>query len=297
MRGMPEEQVLHWLREAARVRFERKAEGLRRGAEVHGFSEALFQAVAAGLGYRGNELPFRLLAQRLPVSVLQSAGEWVEGWLFGMAGWVSPWGLEELSVEARWYGRGLWEGWWRHRGEEGRSPLDRELWRLYGQRPLNHPQRRLAALVGLVRVWPRVVRLCRTRDWMGVRRVLLGLRHPFWNWHWTLKSKRMKRPSRLLGAGRVEELLWNVFYPAVGDGSVLERAEGGLSLGNNGRCRIAEERLLVGVEGGRGWLRWPLYQQGLMEWEERVCRRESLNCEGCRFPEWLEARRREEGER
>lgn len=54
------------LRDAAALRFRRRTCHLQRVAEVHGEEEALFQGVAAAMGYPGNQLPFRLLAQRLP---------------------------------------------------------------------------------------------------------------------------------------------------------------------------------------------------------------------------------------
>ena len=93
----------------------------------------------------------------------------------------------------------------------------------------------------------------------------------------------------MLGTERVEDLLWNAFFPAAGDWSVLECDAGGRSKAGNGRCRVAAGRLLPGVKGGKLWLRRPLYQQGLMEWYESVCHREDTDCERCGFPEWLEA--------
>ncbi|MCX7869785.1 MAG: DUF2851 family protein, partial [Terrimicrobiaceae bacterium] len=50
---------------AAQFRLARKREAWLRAVELHGRQEALFQALAAGLGYKNNSLPFLLAAQRV----------------------------------------------------------------------------------------------------------------------------------------------------------------------------------------------------------------------------------------
>ncbi|MEP6956988.1 MAG: DUF2851 family protein, partial [Chthoniobacterales bacterium] len=63
LRGLPEERIVSILDAAARFRMQRKAARLRAMSEAHGDDEALYQELAAALGYKQNKLPFTLLAQ------------------------------------------------------------------------------------------------------------------------------------------------------------------------------------------------------------------------------------------
>ena len=68
LRGLPEEKIASILEAAAEFRLQRKAQRLQRLSELHGADEALYQELAAALGYKQNKLPFTLLAQRLPLA-------------------------------------------------------------------------------------------------------------------------------------------------------------------------------------------------------------------------------------
>ncbi|MEY2600128.1 MAG: hypothetical protein RLZZ142_2387, partial [Verrucomicrobiota bacterium] len=241
--GMSLERVEAVVVEAARRRFERKGREFSRMANGHGRREALYQLLAAGMGYAGNELPFTLLSQRLPVSALSGAPAGGEGALFGVAGFLSAPSFWECGPDAREKVQALWEGWWRVRGELEGVGLDRGLWRLAGRRPLNHPQRRLGALAAVVRHWRAVFGAWDRRDWRGLRERLLSLSDPFWERHCRLEGGELKRGARLLGRERVDALFANAFFPAAGDWEGWCRWGGG---GMNERCRRALARMFPG---------------------------------------------------
>ena len=73
LRDLPEEKAREVLLGAAQFRLRRKAAALARLGELHGADEALYQALAATLGYKNNKLPFTLLAQRLPLRLLRKS--------------------------------------------------------------------------------------------------------------------------------------------------------------------------------------------------------------------------------
>lgn len=138
LRALPLEKARAVLTGAAEYRLLRKAAALARLREVHGRAEALFQALAAALGYKSNQLPFTLLAQRLPVKRLQAAeAAQVEGLLFGAAGFLTTGDLEAYDESARPYVRGLWEQWWAQRNECAGLVLPAKTWKASGQRPAN----------------------------------------------------------------------------------------------------------------------------------------------------------------
>src|SRR5437667_9926309 len=246
LRGLPEERVCSVLDAAAQFRLQQKAKRIRNKIESHTRDEALFQEIATALGYKENTLPFTLIAQRLPLKFLRETPQDIESLLFGVAGFLQTADLDVYNQSTRDYVRQLWDRWWPHRDGLQRLMLPAKAWRVSGTRPLNHPQRRLAALATLVREWPAfrrsidlVPRLpsppasaalrrgrqssptvrggsfslgekARMRDPHGF---LEALQHPFWNFHYTLTSEASPKKMALIGDSRVADILANVLFP------------------------------------------------------------------------------------
>src|SRR5205814_22592 len=76
------------LEAAAQFRLQQKANRIRNKIDSHGRDEALFQEIAAALGYKENKLPFTLIAQRLPLKLLHDKPDDGEAMLFGLAGFL-----------------------------------------------------------------------------------------------------------------------------------------------------------------------------------------------------------------
>src|SRR5207253_8852559 len=154
LKDLPEERVRSVLDAAAQFRLQQKCARIRNKIDNHGRDEALFQELAAALGYKENKLPFTLIAQRLPLKLLREEIDDSEALLFGLAGFLEAPDLGVFKRSTRKYVRTLWDRWWPHRDAMQKMILPAKVWRLSGTRPLNHPQRRLAALAMLVRKWP-----------------------------------------------------------------------------------------------------------------------------------------------
>jgi hypothetical protein len=287
LQGLSAEDLREVLRQAGRYRFEKKAAAIARTAEIHGNAEALFQAVAAGMGYPGNQLPFRLIAQRLPLRRIQRDPESIEALLFGVAGLLPGPDLSNLGTEARLHARALWEKWWRHWGSHQTLGLPRAVWRMGGQRPANHPQRRLGAMAVLVRHWRAVSRLADGRDWKRLRALLGRMSHPYWNRYYTFQGEASGRTLSLLGSERVGELLVNAFLPAAGDWDTLLRMR---APERNRRSRIAASRLLAQRPDVHTLLGNAVHQQGMLQLYEDFCSRDASDCQSCPFPELVSER-------
>ena len=287
LRELPEEKVREVLLGAAEHRLKRKAAALARLSEIHGADEALFQALAATLGYKSNKLPFTLLAQRLPLKLLRSAKDDADALLFGVAGFLPT---RELAPESRDYLRGVWSKWWAQRAEFERLTIPAGLWKLGGQRPVNHPQRRLAALAQIVRHWTKIRALRQRCDPAGITDFFATLSDEFWDFHYTLTSKASPKRMALVGETRVTEMLANVFFPlAYAEDS--SRWIGFKSLPaalSNRRVEIATLRLF-GPDSARAaeLLRSAAMQQGLLQIYEDFCQHDASDCALCRFPEQL----------
>ena len=266
--------------------------------------EGLFRA----LGYKHNTWPMHCLAEQRPqwLSERLSPLE-LQARLFGIGG-LMPRDLTRRRSSADDYVRRIWDQWWRERDEFQDCVLPAALWRFHGQRPANHPQRRLALAT----------------HWLASRRFVAGLERwctadipdgklagslmeilqiggdDFWSWHWTLGSSRLKKPQPLLGSGRGTDLAVNVILPwlwlraAEGKNRKLQqiiehRFNVWPAAADNSVLRLARQRLLSGAPSRT--LRSAAEQQGMIQIVRDFCDHSNAACEQCSFPrvtrQWL----------
>ena len=289
LRALPVEKVREVLLGAARFRLQRKAAAIARLGDIHGPDEALYQTLATTLGYKSNKLPFTLLAQRLPLRLLRNERDSAEALLFGVAGFLDQRDLGEFDSPTRAWLRGLWDRWWPRRAEFERLTIPRPLWKMSGQRPANHPQRRLAALTQLVRHWPRVRALRDACAPEAIAKFFDELHNEYWDHHYTVTSKPSAKRMALVGESRVTEMLANVFFPigiAADPTRWAEFRELPATLTNR-RVETAAQRLFGGEPPEPRTLRSAAMQQGLLQIYEDFCQRDASDCEQCPFPRQL----------
>ncbi len=291
LRGLAEEKIGGILEAAAQFRLQRKARRLQRLSELHGAEEALYQELAATLGYKQNKLPFTLLAQRLPVRMLRTQPNDIEATLFGVAGFLGQPDLGAFEGGTRQYLRRLWDEWWPRRVELARLALPPRTWRLSGTRPLNHPQRRLAALGGIVAGWPRLLRSLGKEELAPAREFFLGLKHPFWNFHYTLTSAPAATEMALVGETRWSEILANVLFPwrQLQERAVWPDFAQLPARLTNRRLETGAARLFGDDPRRPRLLRTVARQQGLLQIYEDFCLQDESDCAQCPFPEQMRA--------
>ncbi len=290
LRDLPEKKISNVLDAAAQFRLQRKALRLQRLTELHGSDEALFQELAATLGYKQNKLPFILLAQRFSLKGLRTRPNEIESVLFGLAGFLGTPDLAEFGPGTRRYLRVLWDRWWPQRAELERLILAPRTWRLSGTRPLNHPQRRLAALAGIAADWPRLLRSLGKEELASVRKFFLELKHPYWSFHYTLTSEASAAPMALVGETRITEILANVVLPwrqqrtgaAWPDYATLPARL------TNRRIETGAARLFGDDPRRARFLRTVARQQGLLQIYEDFCLQDDSDCAQCPFPEQMQ---------
>lgn len=286
------ERIDALIEQAAHYRLQAKGQRLRRMAACHGSAEALYQALAEALGYRHNRLPMRVLAQRLPLARLRRLGGGErEALLFGHAGFLSSAQHGRSGGSARPYLRGLWDHWWKH---QGAAPVARPLppWRMAGSRPGNHPQRRLAALAGLIERWSIVERAIdpsKPFDSRAWTRELESIRHPFWSNHYTLSAAPREQPVALIGSARVADFLANVIYPwrVTEQPEAWEDYRALAAALDNQSVRRAAIRLLGRRSDAGGFRKRLCQQQGLLQLYADFCLQDDSGCDECSFPEKL----------
>ena len=296
LRELPAARVESLLAAAARHRLERKARRLERLAALHGWDQALFQELAATLGYRRNPWAMMMLAQRLPLKLLAAHPAGPEALLFGAAGFLESQVFEQAPPESRSYLRELWEKWWKHRAEF--SAVSPPRWSLAGTRPQNHPHRRLGALAQIVRQWKRI-RPAFEPPGRGIppggralTDVLAGLQHPHWDRHFTLASAAVAAPLALIGASRLADILANLAFPYASlrpeSAEACWVAYTALPAAlENEKSRRAAARLLGRRPDAATLQKKLFHQQALLQLYEDFCLQDSSDCAECQFPEQL----------
>jgi len=212
---LDESRAIELVEAAARHRLHRKAAAFRTAARLTDRADALFQALATGLGYRNNKIPFLLIAQR--ATLARSRAEGGEALLFGLAGFLDAETFDEGADDVRAYLAPLWEEWWRIRAREERLILPAAAWRLAGIRPANHPHRRLGALAAIVARFGEITRALDAGDCGAFAAILQTLRHRYWTAHWNLATSRLAGEIALIGEDRATDLAINAFIPAIPD--------------------------------------------------------------------------------
>jgi len=288
---LPADQIADILRAAGLFRLRQKAQRWYWRQRLTSPAQALHEALAEALGFHANQVPMRLVAQRLPWTKLRALKPEARlAHLFGLAGFLPNESVSRLQVEPRAWLRELWEIWWKARGGLDYALLPRSVWKLAGLRPLNRPERRLAALAQIVPRMPELLAALQARDADRFSTTLLDIRDPFWEKHATLTGAPLTTPCRLLGEERVHDILINVFWPmaSLADPDEAQRALRNLSTAANGAARIASQRLLTSALTPKQ-AREALVQQGLLQIFRDYCQTDCSQCRDCSFPELVKS--------
>jgi hypothetical protein len=273
---------------------QQKANRIRNKIDSHGRDESFFQEIAAALGYKQNTLPFTLIAQRLPLKRLHEKRDDAEAMLFGLAGFLEAPDLGVFKGSTRNYVRTLWDRWWPHRDAMQRMILPAKVWRMSGTRPVNHPQRRLAALATLAGEWSRFQRILGKAIAGDVpvttaQGFFSELDHPFWKFHYTLTSEAARKKTALIGESRVAEILANVLFPFwfSQDADVWPAYARLAARLSNRRLETAATRLFGNDPRRPQFLKTVAHQQGLLQIYEDFCMQDNSDCAQCPFPEQM----------
>jgi hypothetical protein len=314
LRELDEMKLAELLRQAARVRFQFKAEQFLARAKNAGWEQALWENLFRALGYKHNAWPMQNLAETIvarasrpcdgnqkhtgetPVPLLA-----LQARLLGVSG-LLPDELTRAQKSTDNYLRRVWDFWWRERDTFSDSILPRAIWKFHGLRPANHPQRRLALashwladknFISKIESWS-AAEISDKRLLDSLLEIFQVESDEFWSWHWTFKSARMKKPQPLLGEARVTDFAVNVILPWLwirakegGNEKIRREVERRFfawpAAEDNSVLKLARQRLL-GTANARV-LTNAAAQQGLMQIVRDFCGNSNAVCDDCQFPE------------
>ncbi len=207
LQGLSSPQLQTVLLSAAAHRLLQKRHRFVQRASILGKSQCWYEAWAEALGYYRNRFAMRVLAQRAPLNLVRDMP--AEALLFGMAGFLTAVLPASCEEEVRSYHRQVWDQWWTLRDEyelRGRHALS---WDMSHTRPANHPHRRIAALAATVQRWDEWESLLKAESLPELQHFAASLEHPYWTYHTSLPSARLRRSTSLIGKQRLNAFLIN----------------------------------------------------------------------------------------
>ncbi len=284
--ALPEKEIVRLVEEAGWFRFHQRVARWRLKSKATTRHELLWQGLAETLGYSKNREPMIYLARQLPITELsQKTALEREALLFGTAGWMNQPAAPDLSEHIR----SLWEVWWKYR--DNVTTIDGKQWSLSGLRPLNRPERRVAALASLSGQsrFSLLTDALDTADVDSVKSIFNTCTHPEWDHRFTLKGKRSTKSHRLIGASRVDAFLFNVFWPLTYSNQP-ETVETALREARTSADSLASRRTKVRlfestvIKPLTGRL---LATEGLLQIYRDFCLHDRSGCGQCEFPEWV----------
>lgn len=294
--GMSNADIQWILRIAGMARLQGKTLGLQEDIIAHGPEQCLYRALFDALGYKVNRGPFRRLAELMPLAELRKLppGCMRHAALFGAAGLLPDPSTARVCDEMRGELKTLWDAWWRL----GR-PRHGLQWTRGRTRPLNFPERRLAAgLLILDRCDCSPARqLEQMADTAGCGRELIRqLRHFLdvdgpWQNYATFET-RLKKPADLLGQSRKDDIIVNTLLPFLRAHASMRRnhelqdrcdqAYVAMPLLQSNRLmKEIEHRLFVPPSRAREVVRHACEQQGLLAIHHDYCVVADSGCENC----------------
>jgi hypothetical protein len=212
--------------------------------------------------------------------------------LFGVAGFLEPGLHERAEPEARDYLRNLWEQWWKCRSRYEFAGHREIPWKTHGQRPANHPHRRVGALATLISAWPQFRKLAFARPFAVKPMVdfLHSLEHPFWSRRHTLTSAASTRPVAVFGRSQAIELAANHLIPLAmhEDGMDFRTYHKLRQSSPNDKVKRCSLRLFGSDKAAAPWLRRVCHHQALLQVYQDFCLEDFSDCSNCPFPEQLQ---------
>lgn len=285
-----------FLAAAGKYRIARKAEKLAMAVTQKGEDQVLYEEVMNALGYKHNRIPFRRLAEHVPVAALRenSGLNPVAAYalLSGVAGLTPAVTKKQWDEETRRFIRRLWNYWWKLQAKWSPEIMPPESWRLSNVRPQNHPRRRLMAAAVLFTGKKTLSEQLaeagaeNSREWLAqVFKIIKSPGDDYWRRRFAIGRKPSPKDTALVGDRRAAAIVANVIIPfAIGPhrkklppaelSSILPPEE------DNAIIRQSAFNLL-GPDHNPALYRKGLLQQGLIEIFHDFCLSDRSNCAEC----------------
>lgn len=311
------DEILNRVEYAGGLRLELKAMAFREQRAHGSWEQILYRGLMEALGYSKNQIPFRKLANRLPVEFIyrelrdqpkDEAELLTQGILFGAAGLLPRQSrhhrgmIEGETKEISEKLKLIWEDYW-HR--IGIMPMKAEEWQFFRLRPQNFPTRRLAAMCSLlVKFYEEGLLKTSLRIFQGLQndlelliseleKILICEASGYWKRHFQFDETRATESSdkaNLLGASRASDMVVNILLPTfflyaqeTEDGRLLSIVKEVYKryppLADNVITREMMRKLFRQKRIQKRWINTAQKQQGLIHIQKIYC--SENKCDAC----------------
>ena len=205
-------------RHAGMKRFNEKVEAILEDMCSNGINSAFLKLIFDACGYKKNRKQFAELFQRISRYGTLSPIE-TEAVLWGESGLLPDPVTTKLDNEMNQFVSKLWDIWWQIR-KSAEAPIQ---WVRTGIRPMNSPERRIAALsviISQIGTEPllKFAKIAKNstleKDFLKKISNLLRCTHPLWDKYNSFITKSSK-PSAVLGKSRALDICVNTILPSL----------------------------------------------------------------------------------
>ena len=316
LREESDSRILQILELAGEERLSEKADRFTEERLRDSWNQIIYRGIAEALGYSKNQVPFRKLADQLPIEEVWKAA-WslpsekaetaIQAYLFGTAGLLptpdatlkAPF-IEDAAeyVEQLQY---FWNGFAYRRKIDSLTGVD---WLFFRLRPQNFPTRRLAGLAAILLYFigdgflegiKKLFDMYR-RQPDRIRRELIKIftvpANGYWENHFCFdeshESRAARLPAKLIGKDRAAEIVVNIILPCmlayadeINDGKLLATCRAmyaqSTPLPENSITR--KMKSLIFSSPSQQLIDTVRKQQGLIQLKKNVCL--SVECRNC----------------
>ena len=213
-----DEELNQFFRKAGCRRFYGKVEFILQNMKKKGINRAFTELLFDACGYKQNRENFLELFSRLSRYENLSVSE-TEAVICGESGLLPDPVLVKLDFQMEKFVKNLWSIWWRIR----KDPLPDIKWNHSGLRPMNFPERRIAAVILLMEKIEKLPVMFfanlaeesrKPADFIKSVVEVLKCNHPLWD-HYINFTGRCSVPAAVMGKSRAEDITVNVILPAL----------------------------------------------------------------------------------
>lgn len=297
------EDISSLLWAAGSHRLQKKADLLAGAVAQRGEEQVLYEEIMSALGYKHNRVPFRRLAERLPLEMLRedSRLDPVSAYalLAGVSGLLPSVAKTRWDSETRKFVQRLWSYWWKQQAKWSSAVMPADAWCLSSIRPQNHPRRRLMAAALLFTERKSLAekidnfKTDNARQWLeqimdifiNCDDVLTGHDQTYWRRRLALGRKPSTADIALIGRARAAAIVSNIIVPfLMGTQKPLPPFDDlFINLpGEEDNVIIRQTAFnLLGPDHNPALYRNGLLQQGLIQIFHDFCLNDRTNCAEC----------------
>ena len=289
-------QIRAMLTAAGMERFYLKSGRILRQMLLSGTEQTCLRLMFEAAGYKKNRECFLELFNRFREYPAELRREFFEAILWGESGLLPDPAVAALSDEMRRFSENTWRQWWKIR-IGSRPGID---WRRNGGRPVNSPERRIAAVVSLYRTFGETplrtlyMRISGIADPEAAGKELvklLTLHDALWDKYTSFELSKKPSPGAVFGAASALETVVNVVLPGMAAAAKIDGRTDDIyaaaiwnglpSTQDNRITRVAAARWFSGKDAADQVFTGAAVRQGVIHLFQEFCDKCHTDCNSC----------------